>query len=129
MTLKFKHKKILPNLILGCVWLVYSLCLIMFKEPISWYDYIWLLFSVIYFAIYFYQKKEQYITLKDGVIKQNWPFGKTILLKDITKVKYFAGDFIITSKTKTLTINTQLLEETSYKYLKTELKNTNADWQ
>ena len=94
----------------------------------NWFDYGWFVFSGIYLIIYFYQKKEKYLTLENGFINQNWPFGKKMNLNEIKRIRHFAGDYILKSENKELTINIQLIDEESLLELKTELKKLNAEW-
>ena len=98
------------------------------KEDVNWFDCAWFCFSAIYLIMYFYQKKEKYLTLENGIIKQNWPFGKKMNLNEIKRIRHFAGDYILKSENKELAINIQLIDEESLLELKTELKKLNAEW-
>ncbi len=113
---------------MGIVWLIYGIILVIFKEDVNWFDCAWFGFSAIYLIMYFYQKKEKYLTLENGIIKQNWPFGKKMNLNEIKRIRHFAGDYILKSENKELAINIQLIDEESLLELKTELKKLNAEW-
>jgi len=128
MKISYKKKQLNINLIFGVIWLAYGILTVAFDEKPNWIDYGWFVFSGIYFTAYFYQKKEKYLTIENGTIKQNWPFGKKINLKEIKIIKHFAGDYILKSDKTKLTINTQLIDEKSLVDLKTELKKLNAEW-
>ena len=92
------------------------------------FDYVWLVFSGIYLVLYFYQKNEKYLTIKNGVIKQNWPLGKEMNLNDIKQIRHFAGEYILKSETEKIAINIDLIDGRSIEELKTELKKLNVDW-
>ena len=128
MKILYKKKQVKLNLIMGIFWLIYGIVLVVFNEDMNWFDYGWFVFSGIYLIIYFYQKKEKYLTLENGFIKQNWPFGKKMNLNEIKRIRHFAGDYILKSENKELTINIQLIDEESLLELKTELEKLNVEW-
>ena len=47
---------------------------------------------------------------------------------EIKKVKHFAGEYILTSEKKKMTIDIQLVDEKSLSNLKTELKKLTVEW-
>tara|TARA_B110000114_G_scaffold62620_1_gene66529 strand:+ start:1077 stop:1340 length:264 start_codon:yes stop_codon:yes gene_type:complete len=57
---------------------------------------------------YLTQYFNQYLTLKNNFIKQNFPFGKKINLSEIKEIKRFAGDYQLKTDLTTLTISLQL---------------------
>lgn len=61
-------------------------------------------------------------------IRENWLFGKKISVKDIKWIRKFAGDYILKTDQKKLTINTQLIDPKSLTVLETELQKLNALW-
>lgn len=100
MKIPYKKKQLNINLIFGIIWLAYGILTVAFDEKPNWKDYGWFVFSGIYFMTYFYQKSEKYLTIENGIIKQNGPFGKKINLSDIKIIKHFAGDYILKSDKK-----------------------------
>ena len=100
-----KHLNI--NLIAGLFWLSYFILGLFIKEGIDWFYFGWLLISLTYFVNYFYKKKYKYVTIENGEIKVNGPLGKKLNLTDIKRIKKFAGDYIIKTDKKELTINTK----------------------
>lgn len=56
--------------------------------------------SVMYLIRYFYQRENKYLTIENGLIKENGPFGKKIKLTDINQMEKYAG--IISLKQKKL---------------------------
>ncbi|CAM4350915.1 hypothetical protein [Gillisia hiemivivida] len=128
MKFRYKNKQIKINLIFGIVWFVYGIIKVVITDKLIWIDYGWFAFSILYLIIYFYQKKEKYLTIENGIIKQNWPFGKQLNLTEIKSIKYFAGDLILKTENNELIINRQLIEENSLKDLEFELKKLNLNW-
>ena len=113
---------------MGIFWLIYGIVLVVFNEDMNWFDYVWFVFSGIYLIIYFYQKKEKYLTLENGFIKQNWPFGKKMNLNEIKRIRHFAGEYILKSELKKMKINIDFIESESLSKLKTELKKLDVEW-
>ncbi|WP_136482835.1 hypothetical protein [Cognatitamlana onchidii] len=128
MKIRYKKKQVKLILIMGIVSLIYGIIHVIFNEDMNSFDYVWFVFSGISLIMYFYEKKEKYLTLENGIIKQNWPFGKKMNLNEIKRIRHFAGDYILESKNKELTINIQSIDEEAMLELKTELKKLNAEW-
>ena len=128
MRIKYKKKQVTLNLYLGLMWFANGIVQTVFNENSSWFDYFWFLMSGTYLIIYFYQKKEKYLTIENGIIKQNWPFGKKMKLNEIKRIKHFAGEYIIKSELKKMKINIGLIEDESLSELKSELKKLNVEW-
>ena len=81
-----------------------------------------------YLGIYFYQKNYKYLTIENGIIHVNGPFGKKLNLTEIKRIKKFAGDYILKTDKKELTINTQIIEPTSLSELNDELEKLDVEW-
>ncbi len=116
------------NLIFGLIWFAWFFINILTKEKTSWLDYGWIVISVIYLSLYFYQRQYKYLSIENGFIMENRPFGKKINLNDIKQIKNFAGDYIIKSEKDELTINTQIIDPNSLTELRTELDKLNIEW-
>lgn len=115
---KKKHQRL--NLGLAFVWFAYFLFK-MFDDRLGM-GYVWLFLSVCYFGFYFYGRRNKYLTIEDGVIKENWPFGKSVKIDEITNIRYFAGDYTLTTREKEMKINTHLLDQDYFLKLKEELE-------
>ena len=127
MKIRYKKKIAKNNLILGIVWLVLGVVQIIFIDNSNPFNYAWLVFSAIYLAIYFNTKNE-YLTIKNGVISQNWPLGKKMNINEIMQIHHFAGEYILKSDAKKFKINIDIIEKSSLEELKTELKKLNVEW-
>ena len=128
MRIQYKKKQVNLNLYLGLLWLVNGIIQTVRNENVDLFDYFWFLISGIYLLIYFYQKKEKYLTLENGFIKQNWPYGKKMNLNEIKRIRHFAGEYILKSELKKMKINIQSINEESLLELKTELKKLDVEW-
>lgn len=74
-----------------------------------------------YFIKYLYEYFDQYLTIGNGIIKINSPFGNKINRSEIKRIKKFAGDYILKTEKAKLTINTQIIDSNSLAVL-------NAEW-
>jgi len=101
------------NLIFGLVWGIVFFVAYITEDNLRWNDYTWLVLSVIYLGMYGYQKHYRYLSIENGVIKENGPFGKQIELAKVLRFKKFAGDYILKTEDKEFIINTQIIDPNS----------------
>ena len=128
MRIGYKKKHMNINLIFGLIWLVWFFIGILTKDEPNWTDYGWIVISAMYLIGYFYQRQNKYLTIENGIIKINSPFGKKLNLTEIKRIKKFAGDYILKSDKKDLTINTQIIDPNSLAELNAELEKLNVEW-
>ena len=127
MTIVCLKKQLGIKLIFGIIWMTYFIIRLAIDE-VHWIDYGWIVIALAYFINYFYQKKYNYVTIKNGIINVNGPFGKKLNLTEIKQIKTFAGDYILKTENKELTINTQLIEPNSLAELNKELEKLEVEW-
>jgi hypothetical protein len=127
MKIQYRKKRLNYSLIFGILWLTISLLAIFTKENPSWTDYGFLIISFLYLGTYFYEKKNQYLTIENGVISVNQPFGKKINFTEIKQIKKFAGDYKLKTDKTELTINTQIIDEKSLVELNLILDKLNLE--
>jgi len=130
MKIRYKKRKLRINLVLGLFWLIFAIIqlFILDYESKSWVKYGWLGISLMYIIMYFYEYFNQYLTIENGIIKMNSPFGKKMNLAGIIRIKKFAGDYILKTDKAELTINTQIIDPNSLAKLNTELDKLNVEW-
>ena len=128
MKIGYKKRQMNINLIFGLIWLVWFFIGILTKDKPKWTDYGWIVISAMYLISYFYQRQNKYLTIENGFIKMNTPFGKKINLNEIKQIRKFAGDYIIKTENTELVINTQIIEPNSIVILESELKKLNLEW-
>jgi len=128
MKIGYKKRHLNINLILGIIWLVWFFVFDFNKEEMNWTDYGWLVISIAYLSIYFYQKKYKYVSIENGILTVNGPIGKKLNLTEIKRIKKFAGDYILKTDKKELTINTQIIDPNSLAELNAVLGKLNVEW-
>ena len=127
MKIQYRKNRHNFNLTFGILFLAISLLGIFTRDNTSWTEYCFLIISFLHFGTYFYEKKNQYMTIENGVISVNKPFGKKINLAEIKQIKKYAGDYTLkTDKTK-LKINTQIIELNSLSELDAVLEKLNVE--
>ncbi|RYM35408.1 hypothetical protein ES731_15470 [Psychroflexus gondwanensis] len=128
MRIQYKKRQLNFNLIFGIIWLSYFFVKLFFDDKLDWIDYGWILISLAYLLTYFYQKKYKYVTIENGILTVNGPFGKKLNLTEIKRIKKFAGDYILKTDKEELTINTQIIEPNSLAELNAELEKLKIEW-
>lgn len=129
MKIGYKKRHLNINLILGIIWLVWFFVFDFNKKEMNWTDYGWLVISIAYLSIYFYQKKYKYVSIENGILSVNGPIGKKLNLTEIKRIKKFAGDYILKTDKKELTINTQIIDPNSLVELNAVLGKLNVEWK
>ncbi len=128
MKIGYKKGHLNVNLIFGLIWLVWFFVGVFGKEELNWTDYGWIFIPLMYLGLYLHQKNYKYLTIENGIINVNGPFGKKLNLTEIKRIKKFAGDYILKTDKSELTINTQIIDPKSLTKLNTELKKLNVEW-
>lgn len=128
MKIAYKKRHLNINLIMGIVWGVWFGVQFFTDEIIKWFDFGWLFISLFYLGMYAYQKHYQYLNIENGTLKVNGPFGKKVDIDQIRRIKKFAGDYILKTDSKELTINTQIIDPNSMTDLDATLHQLDVDW-
>lgn len=128
MKIGYKKRHMNINLTFGLIWLVWFFIGILIKNEPHWADYGWIVISALYLIGYYYQRQNKYLTIENGILKVNSPFGKKINLTEIKQIKRFAGDYILKTDKTDLSINRQIIDPNSLEELDTELNKLNVEW-
>ncbi len=128
MKIKHKNPHLNLNLALGSTWMIWFLVTYFTSEKVRWSEYGLGVFSLIYFGFYFYQRHNKYLSITDGYIRLNAPFGKKLNLKEVERIRKFEGDYILKTEKKEFVINTKIVHPDSLKDLDNELQKLNVTW-
>lgn len=131
MIIRFTRKRTVSFLILGLLWLAIGMgsFLAFHFEGVERVFYVFFIaFAFLNTLFYLTQYFNQYLTLKNNFIIQNFPFGKKINLSEIKEIKRFAGDYQLKKDQTTLTINTTIIAKDSLKKLTVALEELNLVW-
>lgn len=127
MIICYKKRTSKQFLILGLISIIFLVIMVILGENF-WTISLWLLYSLVYLLLYFFRKNYPYLTLENDIIKKNEPFGEKIKISEIQKIKKIAGDYILKTGRKEMTIDTQIIEPKSLTLLNSELEKLNVVW-
>ena len=113
MKIRYIKKRQYFNLFYGLAWGALGIVKLFSNTSFDGLDYVWLTMAGLSMVLFLYDYKNQYLTIVDGMIYRIPVVGKKIKLKDIVQIKKFAGDYILKTNNKELTINTQLIDKES----------------
>ncbi|WP_445733262.1 hypothetical protein [Mariniflexile sp.] len=113
MKIKYKKRRLYTNLIMACIWIVFGIFNVFADIKTRWFDYGYLVIGALYSIQFLYEFKNQYLTIKNGIIKKNSIFRKEINMDEINWIKKFAGEYTLKTDSDELKINTDFIEEES----------------
>ncbi|OZV67533.1 hypothetical protein [Winogradskyella aurantia] len=128
MKIYYKLKLQRLNLILGIVWLLNGIIQVTVFNSNRWLNYFWFLLALIYFALYFQQRRGKYLSIENDLIKENWLFGKSIQLSKVKTITHLSGEYILKSDDKEFRIKIPLIQNDSLLILHDKLKQLDAEW-
>ncbi len=121
MKIRFKKKRIYPNLILGLFWTVLGIYNIIEEDNLRWPDYLYLIIGFLFICHFFNDLINEYLTIETGTIRKNILYGypKKLNLKEVNMIKKTSGGYTLHTESRKMKIKTDLIEDDSL----TELKN------
>ena len=119
--IRYKQRHRYLHIAMGFLWSCFFAVKIFYRDSSDWFDYIFLLISILYVSLYLFQTWFGYATIENGILSvYDFPI-KRIDLREVTQFRYYAGDYILESESKKLRINTHLLDPQDVLQLKTKL--------
>lgn len=128
MKLRYKKKRLKFYLIITIFWLIIGISCFVFCDSGKLTTYFQTGISVIYIFVFSVDYFNQYLTIQNGIIKENNLFGKKMNLTEIKQIKKFAGFYILKTDRKEFKINTQIIDPDSLAELNAELEKLNVEW-
>ncbi len=115
----FPKKRILyPNLFFGVLWLSYGVYRFISGNGSQWLSYGFIIISIVYLIQFFYFFIKPVLVIENNQIIWNDLFrSKTFGLDEVVRIKKFAGDVTIFTKTDKIALNTQVFDKESAAYL------------
>jgi hypothetical protein len=120
--IRYKRMHLRWKFIFGLFWLILGIISITNNSE-NYFNYGYLIVSLLYFGIYFFKSKYQYLTIEDGSIILNNIFLQRINFSDLNQIKMKGKSYIFKSEKCELHINTTLIDKNSLKDLKVIIKN------
>jgi hypothetical protein len=127
MKIRFKKKRIYPNLILGLFWTVLGIYKIIEHDNLRWPDYLYLIVGILWICYFFYDLVNQYLKIENGTIRRNILYGypKRINLSEVNFIKKTAGVYTLQTESQKMKIKTDLIDDNSLAELKNVLELLN----
>ena len=126
MKILYNKKRRKYELFQGIFWILLFVLGILFSDRKNVFFYLYLIMGLIH--IYLHLKVKHYLSIENNIIKQNYIFGKKINLSEIKSIKHFAGEYILRTDKRKLTINISWVDQSSLAELRDELKKLDVQW-
>ena len=120
MKILYSKKKRKIDLFQGLFWILLGVLGLLFSNRKNVFFYLYFIMGLIH--IYLYFKVKYYLSIENNIIKQNYIFGKKMDLSEIKSIKHFAGEYILRTYKRKMTINISCVDQSSLLDLTTELK-------
>ena len=120
MKILYSKKKRKIDLFQGLFWILLGVLGLLFSDRKNVFFYLNLIMGLV--DIYLYLKVKFYLSIENNIIKQNYIFGKKMDLSEIKSIKHFAGEYILRTYKRKMTINISCVDQSSLLDLTTELK-------
>ena len=120
MKILYSKKKRKIDLFQGLFWILLGVLGLLFSNRKNVFFYLYFIMGLIH--IYLYFKVKYYLSIENNIIKQNYIFGKKMDLSEIKSIKHFAGEYILRTYKRKMTINISWVDQSSLLDLTTELK-------
>jgi len=123
MKLKIHYKRMHLRwiFVFGIFWFILGVISITNNSE-NYFNYWYLIASLLYFGNYFFKSKNQYLTFEDDLITLNNLIPKKLNLADLKQIKKSGKDYILRTENNELHIKTRLIDKNSLKDLKAILK-------
>ena len=105
MRYRYNNTTLILNLALAVLWSYYGISRFVDTGGKAWTDYLFLIIGILYIGIFLVQSFGKYFEITDEKITLTGPFSKTVYIKDLVEMKYYAGDFTFKTREKTLKIS------------------------
>jgi hypothetical protein len=100
----------------------------LFRDADIWMFVLAILLPISCVLRYGYQKKYQYVMIENGSIRTNNLFRKEVQLSEIKTIEKYAGNYILKTATKKLTIDTTIIAPNSLTALNATLEKLAIEW-
>lgn len=94
MLIRYSRKRLLPNLVFGCSFIVIGF-LMMNKDPANFGRYGSFLMGLLYLGIWIFEKRKQYLLISDGILTKNKIKPKNMALAKVSWIVKGTGDITL----------------------------------
>lgn len=104
MTVNYSKKRLFFNLFLGILWLFIGASYLVGEEKLMWHHYGFLIIGLLYLWAFLLEFFKKYFKITSQEIILFGLKNRKIDFKDLVKIKYFAGDYILKDKNNSIII-------------------------
>jgi len=109
LTIPYTSKRLRNTLLLSLLYWAICLMNILGADNFGYLQIGFLILAILSTLAYFRERKKQYLTISEGMIKRNDIWGKKIRLDEVVHIEKYAGDYILKTPTKKLRIDTHII--------------------
>ena len=117
LTIPYTSKRLRKTLLLSLLYWVICLMNILGADDLGYLQIGFLILAIVSTFLYFRERKQQYLTISEGMIKRNDIWGRKIRLDEVIHIEKYAGDYILKTPTKKLRIDTHIIPPEALKEL------------
>ncbi len=122
-TFVYTKKRLRKTLILAVFyWVLFGLYFTSSAIRLGYLHFGWLLVALFGTWTYYRERRLQYLTLIDGVLKKNELWGRSIRLEEVIHIEKYAGEYILKTPDRKLRIDTHIIASNSLKELESILQ-------
>lgn len=122
MLIRYSRKRLLPNLVFGCSFIVIGF-LMVYKDPANFWRYGYFLMGLLYLGIWIFERRKQYLLISDGILTKNKIKPKSMPLGEVNRIVKGPENITLYTQKDRLRINTELIDKSSLKNLHRILDN------
>ena len=119
--IRYKRMHLRWKFVFGLFWLILGIISITNNSE-NYFNYGYLIVSFLYFGIYFFKSKYQYLTIEDGSVILNNIISQRISFADLNQIKKNGKRYILKSEKSELIIDTTLIDKKLTKRSKGDYK-------
>ncbi|UZH55581.1 hypothetical protein JRG66_01405 [Salinimicrobium tongyeongense] len=116
MKIRYSKRRLFSNLILGALFAILG-GLRIFEGTATYFTYFQLFLGILMVGTFFFEKKNQYLSIEKGFLTKNSLRRKTIELHNIIKVQSYPGSVKLFTSEEKIGINTGIIEKDSLQQL------------
>ena len=124
MKIKYENNRLKFNLVYGSFMIIVGIIAI-FHNSSSFFNYCWIIIGLLQVGTYFYDKKYQYLTIKNNTLIKHFLIPQKIKINEIKKVRKVKNTYKVETDKKTIRISKNLIEVDSLKELELFFDNLN----
>lgn len=113
MIIYYKKKRLNYQLYFGIGFLAIGIILVPLNN-FSLIYFSWIIFGLLQLAVWYYEKKHQYLSIDKNNLTKNSIFPKSVKLNEIETIVKLEKSYILETKSKKIKINKDIIEEESF---------------